>query len=39
MAGKAESFSWRQVEYELPVKYLENLAFEKICGYFKFKWC
>ena len=30
MAKKAESFSSRQVEYELAVKYLENLAFEKI---------
>ena len=27
MAGK--SFSWRSVEYELIVKYLENLATEK----------
>ena len=25
MAGKAESFSWRSVEDELAVKYLENL--------------
>ena len=25
MAGKAESFSWKQVEYELAVKYFENL--------------
>ena len=39
MAGKAESFSWKQVEYELAVKYFENLGFEKIRGYFKIKWC
>ena len=35
MAADGEPFSWRQVEYELAVKYLENLAIEKICGYFK----
>ena len=28
MAGKAEPFSWREVEYELVVKYLENLTIE-----------
>ena len=31
MTGKIETVSWRQVEYEYEVKYLENLAFEKIC--------
>ena len=35
ITGKAESFSWRQVGCKLAVKYLENLAFEKICDYFK----
>ena len=35
MAGKGEPFSWRQVEDELAVKYLENLAIAKICGYFE----
>ena len=33
MAGKP--FSWRSVEYELVVKYLENLAIEKTCCYFE----
>ena len=28
-------FSWRSVEYELVVKYLENLAIEKTCCYFE----
>ena len=28
-------FSWRQVEYEIVVKYLENLASQKTCGYFE----
>ena len=36
LAGKAEPFSWKKVEYELVVKYLENLAIEKICY---FEWC
>ena len=28
-AGKAETFSWREFEYEVAVKYLENLTIEK----------
>ena len=35
MAGKP--FSWRKVEYELVVKYLENSAIKKtLCN---FEWC
>ena len=37
IAGKVEPFSWRSVEDELTVKYLENLDVWKICGYFE--WC
>ena len=33
MAGKP--FSWRSVEYELVIKYLENLAIEKTCCCFE----
>ena len=32
MSGKAELFSWRSVEDELTVKYLENLDISKICA-------
>ena len=35
MTGKTEPFSGRKVEHELAVKYLENLAIEKICCYFE----
>ena len=27
-----KTFSWRQVEYEIKGKYLENLVFEKFCN-------
>ena len=32
MGGKAEPFSWRSVEDDLAVKYLENLDVYKICA-------
>ena len=32
-----EQYGWK-VEYELAVKYLENLAIEKICCYFEWCW-
>ena len=31
MVGKAEPFSWRSVDDELAVEYLENLDVSKIC--------
>ena len=36
-ARKTEPFSWREIHYEFLVKYLENLALQKIWCYFK--WC
>ena len=35
MTGKTEPIRWRQLEYELLAKYLDNLATEKIYCYFK----
>ena len=35
--GKAETFSWREFECELVVKYLENLTIEKTCCNFELR--